>query len=507
MSEDFRQTTNRRADEDTEASLDPLNWQAFRAAAHVALDDAITFLETVRDRPVWQPIPEHVRAELSHEVPVEGESFEHVYEQFRELILPYATGNIHPRFFGWVHGTGQVGGLVSEMLAAAMNANCGGRDHGAIYVERAVVDWCKQIFRFPEQASGLLVSGTSLANLIALGVARNSISGATIRQGGLRDHPQKLVAYASSEAHDSMRKAVEILGLGAKSLRTIAVDSEFRIDTRELRRAISEDRRAGLQPFCVVGSAGTVNTGAIDDLEELASICQSENVWFHVDGAFGSLGVLSDQLRPLLRGIERADSIGFDFHKWLFVQYDAGCILVRRGDLHKASYSTRPPYLRRQVRGLAAGEDWPCEFGPELSRSFRALKVWFALKEHGTRKFGRIIDQNCAQARYMAELIVSEPELELLAGVSLNIVCFRYHPQGLSAAELLDQLNEDIVVALHESGIAAPSTTKVRGSTAIRLAITNHRSRREDFDILLRAVVQAGRDIVARYSDPRPHVK
>jgi glutamate/tyrosine decarboxylase-like PLP-dependent enzyme len=234
-----------------------------------------------------------------------------------------------------------------------------------------------------------------------------------------------------------------------------------------------------------------VNTGAIDDLDELASICETESIWFHVDGAFGGLGVLSDRLRPMLRGIERADSIAFDFHKWMFVQYDAGCILVRRGDLHRAAYSMRPPYLRRNDRGLAAGEDWPCEFGLELSRSFRALKVWFAMKEHGTRKLGCIIDQNCAQAQYVASKIRLEPNLVLMAPVALNVVCFRLQRDGIPA-DALDQINEEIVAVLHESGVAAPSTTRVRGHTAIRLAITNHRSRREDFDILIRAVVEAG---------------
>lgn len=496
MFEEPRETTEIPQPDKSEASLDPIDWNAFRATAHQALDDAITFLETVRDRPVWQPVPDHVQTALFHDAPAEGQALDDVYRQFQELILPYATGNIHPRFFGWVHGTGQAGGIVSEMLAAAMNANCGGRDHGAIYVERAVLNWCKQIFSFPVEASGLLVSGTSIANLIALGVARSSLPDSSIRQEGLKNHAQRLVAYTSSEAHDSVRKAVEILGLGASSLRSIAVDENFRIDTGALRKAIAEDRRTGLQPFCVVGSAGTVNTGAIDDLEELASICQAESLWFHVDGAFGALGVLSEQLRSRLRGIERADSLAFDFHKWMFVQYDAGCILVRRGDLHKASYTTRPPYLRRQLRGLAAGEDWPCEFGPELSRSFRALKVWFALKEHGLRTFGRIIDQNCSQAQYVAKQIETEPCFELLAPVALNVVCFRYHLPDWPA-ERLDQLNEDIVVGLHESGIAAPSTTKVCRSTAIRLAITNHRSRREDFDILLQAVLQIGQDIVA----------
>lgn len=485
-------TASGKAKDAGELSLDPADWEEFRETAHRALDDAIDFLRTVRERPVWRQVPEEVRSALAAPVPTEGEPLEEVYREFQDLILPYATGNIHPRFFGWVHGTGLAGGIVSEMLTASMNANCGGRDHGAIYVERTVVDWCKKQFDFPEEASGLLVSGTSMANLIGLGVARNSLSGANVRTDGVGNYPRRLTGYASAETHESVAKAFEIMGLGGAALRKIPVDEALRIRADVLRETIAEDHRAGLEPFCVIGSAGTVNTGAIDDLDALATLCERERLWFHVDGAFGALGVLSDSVRPLLKGIERADSIAFDFHKWMFVQYDAGCILVRDGAKHRAAYSMRPPYLNHLQRGLAGGGDWPCDFGPELSRSFRALKVWFAMKEHGTRKLGRMIDQNCAQAQYLRGKILEHVELELLAPVQLNIVCFRFHPPGQDDPRLLDRLNEELVADLQESGVAVPSTTRIGGRLAVRVAITNHRSRIADFDILLAAVVEAG---------------
>ena len=489
-----------------ELSLDPDDWDSFAASAHAALDDAIAFLRTARQRPVWQPVPHSVRAALGTPVPLQEHSLDEVYREFKELILPYGTGNTHPRFFGWVHGTGTAEGVVAEMLAAAMNANCGGRDHGAIYVERAVVDWCKALFAMPDSASGLLVSGTSMANLIALTVARNARAGQS-RANGLRDHPRQLVAYASSESHQCVVKAMEILGLGAASLRRIATDGAFRIDLRALADQIAADRERGFEPFCVVGTAGTVNTGAVDDLQGLAELCAAEQLWFHVDGAFGALCVLSEALKARVKGIERADSIAFDFHKWLHVPYDAGCILVRRGDLHRAAFSMRPAYLGAMPRGLASGAEWPCDLGPELSRGFRALKVWFAIKRHGMRRFGELIAQNCSQARYLAAGISREAELELLAPVSLNIVCFRYRPPGRAAPataggaghdrafddEGLDELNEELVQDLHEAGVAAPSTTRLRGRVAIRVNITNHRSRREDFDLLLGAVLSAGR--------------
>lgn len=494
MSDSLRPTPNAASAEpvsDIELSLDPEDWGDFRAAAHAALDEAIHFLEAARQRPVWQPVPDTVRAALAAPAPQDGRSLDAVYDEFRNLILPYGTGNTHPRFFGWVHGTGSAIGVVADMLAAAMNANCGGRDHVAIHVERVVLDWCKELFGFPPQASGLLVSGTSMANLIALTVARNARAG-EIRANGVAGHPHRLVAYASAEIHDCVVKAMEILGLGASALRKIAVDDRFRLNLDALGTAIEQDRGRGFEPFCVVGTAGTVNTGAIDDLEGLAELCAGERLWLHVDGAFGALCVLSGALRERVKGIERADSLAFDFHKWMHVPYDAGCVLVRRRDLHRSAFLMRPAYLGALPRGLAGGEDWPCDFGPELSRGFRALKVWFAIKHHGFRQFGKLVEQNCAQAQYLAKRIKQEPELELLAPATLNIVCFRYRAGGFEEAAL-DALNSELVQDLHMSGAAAPSTTRVNGRLAIRVNITNHRSRREDFDLLLRAVLAAGR--------------
>jgi aromatic-L-amino-acid decarboxylase len=353
-----------------ETSLDPDDWQSFRALAHGALDDAIEFLRTVRQRPVWRPTPERVRIALDAPMSTAGQDFGSVYQEFKDLILPYSTGNTHPRFFGWVHGTGQASGIVAEMLAATMNANCGGRNHVAIQVERIVLGWCKELFGLPAQASGLLVSGTSMANLIALTVARNARGVEQIRAKGIGGLPH-LVAYASTEAHECIIKAMEILGLGGNYLRRIPTDGQFRIDLDALRDCIVDDRDSGLEPFCVIGTAGTVNTGAIDDLNALASFCAAEKLWFHVDGAFGALCVLSEELRPLVRGIDRADSIAFDFHKWLHVPYDAGCILVRDGDCTDRHF--------RCVRPISAifHEAWRAvNIGPVISG--RSYHVAFA---------------------------------------------------------------------------------------------------------------------------------
>lgn len=469
-------------------SLDPHDWEQFRRVAHGALDEAIDYLRDVRQRPVWQPVPPEVKQRLDVSLPQHPQELTESYRDLRELVLPYPSGNIHPRFWGWVHGTGLASGLIAEIMGAAMNSNCGGRDHGGLYVERQVVDWCRQIVGYPAASSGIVVSGTSMGSVIGLAVARNAKAGCDVRAEGIAGAPKPLVTYASSEAHSSVAKALELLGLGRNSLREIPVDHKFAIDTLALRQAIDEDRRAGRQPFCVIGCAGTVNTGGMDDLSALADICQSEGIWFHVDAAFGALCGLSETLRPMIAGIGRSDSVAFDFHKWMYVQYDAGCVLVRDGKLHQKAFATRPDYLQHLDRGLAGGGEWFTDLGPELSRSFRALKIWFALKTHGASGFARMIEKNCRQAQYLAKLVQANPPLELLAAPTLNVVCFRYSPSDMTAEEV-DRLNRDIVADLQERGIAAPSTTRINGKVAIRVAITNHRSRRDDFDLLVESVL------------------
>lgn len=473
-----------------EQSLDPEDWERTRAVAHQVLDEALDFLQTLRDEPVWRPVPAEVREALKEPLPIEPQELELTFQEFRQRILPYSAGNIHPRFFGWVQGTGTVAGVLAEMLTATMNSNCGGRDHGALYVERCVIEWCKELFGYPAGASGLLLSGSSMGTLVGLTVARNAVADWDVRAEGVAGHKQ-FTAYMSAEGHESIVKAIEFLGLGRGALRRIPVDSHFRINLAELRQNIAADRAAGCQPFCVVGSAGTVNTGAIDDLLGVAEIAREEKVWFHVDGAFGALCALSEELRPRLRGLELADSIAFDFHKWMHVPYDAGCVLVRDGEQHWRTFTTRPSYLQGAERGLAGGGRWFCEYGPELSRGFRALKVWFTLKTYGARALGDAILQNCRQAQYLGSLVRRQPELELLTEPTLNIVCFRYRQASLSEADL-DKLNEDIIADVQEQGVAAPSATRLNGCLGVRVNITNHRSRREDFDLLVQAIVAAG---------------
>jgi aromatic-L-amino-acid decarboxylase len=468
------------------SGLDPADWANARAQGHRMLDDMFDYLEHIRSRPVWQPIPDAVRARFDAPVPRGPTDLAAAHDDFMRDVLPFATGNAHPGFMGWVHGGGNVAGMLAEMLAAGLNANLGGRDHAPIEVERQITRWAAQLFGFPRSSSGLFVTGTSMANMLGVLIARADAFGLGVRRKGVAAYRKRPVAYASAAAHGCIAQAMDLCGLGSDALRLIPTNPRHQIDSDALAQAIAGDRATGLTPFLVVGNAGTVDVGAIDDLAAVADLAQREALWFHVDGAFGALAILAPDLAPRLAGIERADSLALDFHKWGQVPYDAGFILVRDGELHRRTFAAQAAYLRRETRGLAAGSPWPCDFGPDLSRGFRALKTWFTLKVYGTDALGTVISRTCALARHLERRIRATPQLELLAPVELNIVCFRH--RGADP----DVLNARIVADLHESGIAAPSTTTIDGRLAIRAAIVNHRTQERDVDALVDAVMTLG---------------
>lgn len=470
-------------------TLDPSDWESFRTQAHRMLDDILDYVRNIRQRPVWQPIPDEVRERFRDTVPVGPSSLAEVHQEFMGYILPFVAGNVHPGFMGWVHGGGTSVGMLAEMLAAGLNANVGGRDQVPIEVERQIARWMQGIFGFPENATGLFVTGTSMANFIAVVIARDAELGCDVRSLGVAAKSKRLTAYSSTAVHACVGKAMDLCGVGSDALRLVPTDNRRRINLAALGNAIKKDREAGFQPFLVVGTAGTVDTGAIDDLAGLADVARCEKLWFHVDGAYGALAMLAPDLAPKLLGIERADSLAFDFHKWGQVPYDAGFVLVRDGTLHRNAFAASSAYLRRETRGLAAGSSWPCDYGPDLSRGFRALKTWFTLKVYGTAVIGSTISRTCALARYLEHRIANTPELELLAPVELNIVCFRYR------ADDSDRVNAEIVVGLQESGSVAPSTTIIDGRVAIRVAIVNHRTGEADINLLIERTLALGRSM------------
>jgi aromatic-L-amino-acid/L-tryptophan decarboxylase len=456
------------------------------------LDDMLNYMSQIRQRPVWQPAPDETSQIFESPLPLGPTSLESTHHSFLQNILPYAICNSHPGFMGWVQGGGTVVGMLVEMLASGLNSNLGGRDPIPIQVEQQVVRWMQELFGFPETASGLFVTGSSMANLIGLLVARSAAIGTEVRGEGLVNADKRLVAYTSVDAHSCLERAMEIGGMGGHQLRKMPVNDRHEVNLVALQKAIEMDRAAGNTPFCIVGSAGTVNVGAIDDLQGIAAIAARERLWFHVDGACGALGMMSPKIGAKMHGIERADSIAIDFHKWGQVPHDAGFILVRDAKLHQDTFASPAEYLRRETRGMSAGSPWPCDFGPDLSRSFKALKVWFSMHVFGTDRLASMMERTCELAEYLASRVVESPELDLLAPVNLNIVCYRFRCDDGELANA-DQVNSDIVVAIQESGLVAPSTTKIDGKLAIRAAIFNHRTSKLDIDNLIDMSIRYGR--------------
>jgi glutamate/tyrosine decarboxylase-like PLP-dependent enzyme len=478
-----------------EESLDPADWTELRALGHRMVDDMMDYLERVRERPVWRSVPPETRAALDEPLPRGPADPAAVYQQFREHILPYPNGNIHPRFWGWVMGTGTPLAMLADMLASGMNAHLAGYDQSPALVERQVIRWMAELLGFPADASGLLVSGGTVANLVGLAVARNTRAGFDVRAEGLqRPGTPRLLFYGSSETHSWAKKASELMGMGDGGFRRIPVNAEYQVDVAALRAAIEADRAAGHRPFGVVGNAGTVNTGATDDLPALAAICREEQLWFHVDGAFGALAALAPSLRPIVAGLDQADSVAVDLHKWGYLPFEVGLALVRDPEAHRATFATASSYLDATPRGIVVGGFPFADLGLQLTRGFRALKVWMSLKSHGSDAWGRLVEQNVAQARHLRDRILAEPRLELLAPVPLNLVCFRFVVPGLDGTAL-DAMNQEILIRVQERGIAVPSSTVLGGRFALRVAITNHRSRREDFDLLVDAVLAAGAEL------------
>ena len=473
--------------------LDPQDWDAYRALAHKMVDESLDYLRDVGQRRAWTPMPAIVRERLLNEpLPRNGIGDAAVYDDFVSLVRPYPNGNIHPRFWGWVMGTGTPQGAMADFLSSVMNPNVGGLEQSPVLVEQQVVKWCAELMGFPADAGGILLSGGTMANVLGLAVARQRGAGFDVRAEGLQGDNPTLLVYASTETHGWLKKACELLGLGNAAFRKVPVRDDFTVDVAAMAAMIRADREAGHRPCCIIGTAGTVQTGATDDLDALADLAAREQLWFHVDGAFGAMARLSPATAAITRGMERADSLAFDLHKWGYLPFDVACLLTRTDAALVETFSMQAAYLASESRGIMAqGGIHFADRGIELTRSFKALKVWMIFRAAGTDTIGGHIARYVALARRLASLVESHPDLELLAPVPLNIVNFRYAPAGADPATL-DALNRWILIELHERGIAAPSGTTVRGRFAIRVAITNHRSQDEDFDVLIDAVARLG---------------
>jgi aromatic-L-amino-acid decarboxylase len=429
-------------------------------------------------------------------VPEEPMPEDELFEYLRQVAFDWSMYPGHPRFMAYISGAGTVPGAPADLLAAGLNMNVGGwrLAPSATEIELALVRWFADLFGLPGAAGGLMVSGGAMANFVALKAARDTKAPWDIRNRGVAAGPP-LRVYASTEVHVVTDRAADMLGLGTDAARKIPVDGEYRIRVDLLKEAIREDREAGFLPIAVVASAGTVATGAIDPLEEIAHVCADEGLWYHVDAAYGGPAVLADDLRPLFSGIERADSIAFDPHKWLYTPHSGGCVLVRDASTLVMSFAALAAYVYEDKELSGHGMDLGM-MGPQFSRGFQALKVWVSLLAHGTKAYGRRISHDAELARYMGTRVEERPELELACPVSLSICCFRYVPPGLTDSpdgeEYLNRLNQRLMTQIQLDGRAFCSNAVLDGRFVLRACIVNFRTEADDVEALLDVAAELG---------------
>src|SRR4051794_5090552 len=467
--------------------------EAFRRSAHGLVDGVADYLAAVPSRAVWQPLPDGLRERLLDlPLPEDGSSLDDLVAFALRDVLPYAMGNGHPGFFGWVNPPPSPAGVAASLAAAAMNPSVVAGDHADVHLERAGVRWLAELVGFPHApGGGLLTSGASAATIVCLAGARGralSAVGHDVRRDGLAGAP-RLVAYVPVEAHSCVRRALELLGLGSAAMRDVPLPGG-RLDPGALRAAIAADRAAGAVPMAIVGSAGTVNTGAIDPLDALAAVAAAERLWFHVDGAYGAFGVLDPAITARYRGMERADSLALDPHKWLGVPVDAGCALVARGDDLRDAFSLIPPYLRQDT-GTDVGTF--AEYGPEQTRPFRALKTWATIAAHGRTGIAARVTAANALARELAARVADEEQLELVAAPEASIVASRAPPAGCPPARL-DDLNRVLPEAVQRRGRAFVTGTVYDGRETLRACILHPDTGPEHLDILVAEVLATARE-------------
>jgi aromatic-L-amino-acid/L-tryptophan decarboxylase len=479
-----------------------LDWspEAARELAEGAIELWCELLRTIEARPVSRQFSAESLEAVAPAIPEEPLSNEALLAYARTVLLDFATYAGHPRFMAYITGAGTVPGAVADLLAAALNANVGGSrlGPGATAVETHLTRWfATEVFGMPEGAFGLMTSGGAMASFVALKAARDACAGLSVRTEGISG-AGPMAIYASEEAHVVVDRAADMLGLGTQAVRKVPVGADHRMLPSELDRALRADAARGVKPLAVVATAGTVNTGAIDPLEEIAEIAARWRAWLHVDGAYGAVACLSPSLKPLFRGIERADSIAFDAHKWLYVPHSAGCVVVRDPERLKDAFHARPAYVHHDQARTGYAIDLSM-YGPQFSRGFNAFKVFFSLLAHGRRPYAESIERDVALARYLDRAVDARSDLERMSEGPLSISCFRYVPERLRGNEAaLDALNERIMTELQLDGRAFCSNAVLRGRFVLRTCIVNFRTRERDVDLLLDTVRDLGERLAPR---------
>lgn len=485
-------------DSESVSVLDPLG-ETVRRWGQAAVEAMAGYLDSLRDRRIYPETTQQIREHLESALPDEGVGFEPLLAMFQDVILPLSRHNGHPRMFGYVQSPGTALAAIADLLASTLNANLTAWRSApvATEIERLTIDWIKQILGLDAGATGLFVSGGSMANFAALAAARRAKSPIDVLSAGAHHLPQAMRVYVSEETHHSVAKAAALLGIGRDNVRAVAVDEHFKISIADLETKIKEDLRDGHLPFCVVANAGTVATGAFDDLKEVSRVARQFDLWMHIDGSYGGFAAMAQSARPLFAGIGNADSVALDPHKWLYLPLDCGCVLFRYPQAARTTFAHDAEYTRVMEREPdEAYAFW--DYGPELSRRFRALKVWMLLKGVGVRELGEAIESNIACAKHLEYLVQQSDDFEMLAPVELSIFCFRYVPAQLkrelnSADEAerkrldqqLNELNERILVGLQRDGSSYLSNAGLNGRFALRGCVLNYRTTLSDMEILL----------------------
>lgn len=467
-----------------------LSPEEFRRLGYRAVDLLAEHFAALPDGPCRSPVPEaERRALIDQPVPIHGGRPDDLLDEIASTILRYPMGNSSPRFFAWVNSSAAPMAVLAELLAAGLNPSVAGGDHAATYVEHAALRWMRAIVRFPEDSGGILTSGGSVANLIGLAVMRHVKTSGRVRAHGIGGEQPRLVVYTSSEGHSCIHKAIELLGIGHENLRRIPVDADWRMDVAALARQIDTDRAAGFLPACVAASAGTVNTGSIDPLDRIGDVCRREGLWLHVDGAYGGPAALVAEVARLYDGLERADSVAVDPHKWMYIPVECGCALVRDARAMRDTFSLVPPYLRDDTT-----LPWFSEFGIQQSRGFKALKLWMALRHAGLDGYRDAIAHDITMARALQQRLRGSADFDLVSAGPLSVTCFRYAPDHVRGRDAeIDRLNRHVLDAVQRDGHVYLTGTELQGRLVLRACIVNFRTRESDLDALIGAIREAGR--------------
>ena len=486
--------------------------EEIRRLGYHAVDIMVEYFQGMRAAPILPEKTIDFRQYLDESIPLDELDPHQVLTECQQKIVNQAFRTGHPRLLGWTLPSGTIIGAFADGIAGALNQNVAVSGAGiATAVEILVIEWIKKIMGYDPKAMGTFVSGGSIANLTGLVTARNVKANYDIRTEGVKQNlnANNLVLYASREAHGCISKAANILGIGTDNINWVRVDEDFCLDPLDLQNKIVEDQRNGKQPFAVVATAGTVNTGAIDPLESIANICHKHNVWFHVDAAYGGFAMLSSKLKPLLKGIEHADSIALDPHKWLYIPYDAGCVLVKNPAHLKQTFTMDSSYIHIHTDRSHSKDDMDFyEYGLQLSRQFRALKVWMSLKHHGVNKYSRIIEQNVHLTQYLAALIEASSDFDIIATSNLSTLCFRYLPSNFQDTysrdeqvhekkldSYLNTLNQSIAEMMLSDRRALLSTTVIKNKLVLRACIMNYRTTKKDIEEIIQIIREFGSTI------------